>query len=167
LWQQGQRPDVQAFLAQAGSLTAQQLAAVLLVDLRQRWQTGERVGVEAHLRTYPALRDDPEAALDLIYGEYLLHQEHGETLALSEFGRRFPEHAERLRLQVQLRQAVDAACADAIAQRPGQAGSAPAGQAVPPSEEWPRIPGYAIEGVLVPNQGTCCASVGASARRAG
>jgi tRNA A-37 threonylcarbamoyl transferase component Bud32 len=140
LWQLGQRPDVHAFLARAGALPPHQLAAVLLADLRQRWQHGERVGVEDHLRAYPALREDPEAALDLIYGEYLLRQEHGETAGLGAFGQRFPEHAERLRVQVELRQAVDAG-ADTTAEGTGREAAAPPG-------EWPAVPGYTIEGVL-------------------
>jgi serine/threonine-protein kinase len=148
LWQQGQRPDVRAFLAGVDALRPQQLAAVLLVDLRQRWQHGERVGADDHLRAYPALRADPEAALDLIYGEYLLRQEHGEAPSLSAFGQRFPEHAERLRVQVQLRQAVDAAGADTGLGGTASAGGAPAGRVQASIREWPAIPGYAIEGVL-------------------
>jgi hypothetical protein len=141
LWQQGQLPDVNAFLARAGALNPPQLAAVLLVDLRQRWQGGERLGAEEHLRAYPALRQDPEAALDLIYGEYLLRQEHGETPNLSEFGQRFPEHAKNLRVQIELRQAVDAAGADTTAEGARNGAAAPAA-------DWPIIPGYAVEGVL-------------------
>jgi hypothetical protein len=148
LWQQGQRPDVRAFLAGVDTLRPQQLAAVLLVDLRQRWQHGERVGADDHLRAYPALRADPEAALDLIYGEYLLRQEHGEAPSLSAFGQRFPEHAERLRVQVQLRQAVDAAGADTDLGGTASAGGAAAGRVQAALGEWPSIPGYAIEGVL-------------------
>src|SRR5437773_11423841 len=92
LWQQGQQPDVQAFLARAGTLHPPQLAAVLLVDQRRRWDRGERGGAEVYLQAYPSLRQDPEAALDLIYGGYLLRCECGETPALSDFDLRFPEH---------------------------------------------------------------------------
>jgi serine/threonine protein kinase len=65
------------------------------------------MGGEVYLEASPRLRSDPEAALDLIYGEYLLLCEYGEKPSLSDFDRRFPEHAERLRLQVELRQAID------------------------------------------------------------
>jgi hypothetical protein len=46
LWRQGKRPDVGAFVVQAGPLTPTRLAAVLRVDQRRRWQRGERVRAE-------------------------------------------------------------------------------------------------------------------------
>ncbi len=46
LWRQGQRPDVRAFLAGAGNLSLAQVAAVLAVDQRERWQSGERIPAE-------------------------------------------------------------------------------------------------------------------------
>src|SRR5262245_22241403 len=88
LWQQGQRPDVQAFLAAAGTLTPAEVAAALLVDQRQRWQAGERRTAEAYLEMYPRLRDDFEYALELIYGEYLLCEELGEAPDLEDYFRR-------------------------------------------------------------------------------
>src|SRR5262245_52234381 len=108
-WQQGQQPDVHAFLARAGALRPHQLAAGLLVDQRQRWQRGERVGTQVYLEAYPSLREVTEAVLDLIYNEYLLGCEGGDMSALSDFGQRYPEYAGPLRLQIELRQAVGAA----------------------------------------------------------
>src|SRR5690349_1026450 len=102
LWRQGQRPDVAAFLASVGPLAALEAAAVLRADQRERWSAGQRVPAEDYLAAAPAVRDDPEAALDLIYGEFLLRQEAGENPDLSEFQRRFPGHAATLGLQVQL-----------------------------------------------------------------
>ncbi len=165
LWRQGQQPGVAAFLAQAGALRPDQLAAVLLVDQRQRWQRGERLGVEIYLQAYPTLGAEPEAVLDLIYGEYLLRREQEEVPTLSEFARRFPEYAQPLRLQVELRQALDASSgllADPYATREGdggamttaepyatraEGGAGTAGPAAPPSA-WPRLPGYEILGPL-------------------
>src|SRR5215470_15527008 len=91
LWQEGQRPEVGQFLAQAGALTPTQLAAVLRVDQRQRWQAGEHVPAEAYLERYPALQADPECALELIYGEFLLREESGAAHPLEELHRRFPQ----------------------------------------------------------------------------
>ena len=62
LWEQGRRPDVDAFLAQAGPLSPATLAAVLRVDQRGRWRAGERVPAEAYLQRYPALQTDADAA---------------------------------------------------------------------------------------------------------
>jgi hypothetical protein len=55
LWRQGGRPDVRLFLAAAGDLTPAQVAAVLLLDQRERWQIGERTPAEDYLRLYPHL----------------------------------------------------------------------------------------------------------------
>ena len=60
---------------------------VIPVLLRQQrlWQQGERPPVETFLEQEPALRDDPEAVLDLIYNEILLREERGETPRIEEY----------------------------------------------------------------------------------
>src|SRR5262249_18270412 len=93
LWQQGQRPDVDAFLAGAGPLSPDDVAAVLRVDPRQRWQAGERVAAEAYLQRHPAGRANPEAAVDLVFNEFLLRDRLGERPQAEEYLRRFPEYA--------------------------------------------------------------------------
>src|SRR6516162_4557181 len=106
LWRQGQRPDVQQFLAGAGELSLPRLLAVLQVDQLQRWQAGERVPAEAYLERHPALRADQDAAVEFVFGEYVLREDLGEAPALEEYQQRFPEHAARLRQQVDLHQAL-------------------------------------------------------------
>src|SRR5437867_8492248 len=95
-WRQGQRPDVDAFLAQAEPLSLEQAVEVLRLDQRERWQIGERVPAEAYLEHYPALRAHPEAAVDLIYYEFFLRERCGEQPDLEEYCQRFPEHADVL-----------------------------------------------------------------------
>src|SRR5205085_2143046 len=58
---------------------------------------GDRVPVEAYLGDAGAAAVDPDSALVLIHGEYLLRQELGEDPALEEYLGRFPALAERLR----------------------------------------------------------------------
>jgi hypothetical protein len=58
LWRQDQRPNLDVFLMQAGALVPPQLAAVLRVDQRERWQTGEKIIAETYLQRYPALVAD-------------------------------------------------------------------------------------------------------------
>jgi WD40 repeat protein/tetratricopeptide (TPR) repeat protein len=107
------------------------------------------MGAEVYLEAYPCLRSDLEAALDLIYGEYLLLCEYGEKPTLSDFDRRFPEHAERLRLQVELRQAVDAIGAGTTATGAGAAAKSTGDPVAPPgATAWPVVPGYDILGIL-------------------
>ena len=44
----------------------------------------------------------PNAAIDLIFAEYLLREEQGERPPLEEFLGRFPQHADELKLQIEL-----------------------------------------------------------------
>jgi hypothetical protein len=134
LWRQGQHPNVRDFLAGAGGLPPAQVAAVLLVDQRERWQLGERVSAETYLQLYPHLRDDFEYGLELVYGEFLLAEDRGEAPDLDEYVRRFPDYAERLRLQVELHRAMEPPGATTFVE-PG-----PAGQTGP----WPAVAGYEV-----------------------
>jgi WD40 repeat protein len=111
-WQSGQRPDLDTFLAHCGPLTLAQLAAVLRVDQRERWRAGERIEAEVYLTRHSALRDDPETAFDLIYNEFLLREEMGETPELGEYLQRFPEFADLLQLQLALHDSLDPKLAD-------------------------------------------------------
>src|SRR5690348_522639 len=65
-------------------------------ELRQRWQRGDRMPAEAFFQRDPALAQNEEAALDLIYCEFLLRGERGETPTVGEYLTRFPQFAERL-----------------------------------------------------------------------
>jgi hypothetical protein len=107
LWEQGQRPDVHVFLAGAGVVGAEELVAVLRVDQQQRWQAGERVGAESYLDAFPALREDREKALELIYAEFVLRQDRGENPNPDDFLARFPAYAGRLRQQFAFFDALD------------------------------------------------------------
>jgi serine/threonine protein kinase/WD40 repeat protein len=169
LWREGQRPDVRAFLAAAGDLKPEQIAAVLLHDQRERWQTGERIPAEWYLSLYPPLQADVEYGVELVYGEFLMREELGETAHVGEYQRRFPQYLSRLQLQWQLHEAVNAGsptpceCPTAImgergaghggdiAPEHGEMGSAKSrASAEPPATAtpWPVVPGYRIEGEL-------------------
>jgi WD40 repeat protein/tetratricopeptide (TPR) repeat protein len=92
---------------QSGELSLAQLAEALAVDQRQRWQAGERIPAEDYLAGQPALAADVERALELVYGEFLLRLELGETPQPDEYLQRFPQYAERLRQQFQLQRMMD------------------------------------------------------------
>jgi tRNA A-37 threonylcarbamoyl transferase component Bud32 len=148
LWRAGQRPDVDAFVVAAGDLSPAQTAAVLRVDQRQRWQTGERIPAESYLERYPRVRDDPDHALDLIFNEFLLRERLGERPGPDEFLGRFPGFAEVFQAQLRLHQAL---------QPSGSANAAPAAESsastiVGKSEQtelsWPTLPGYEVLGEL-------------------
>src|SRR5262249_14126460 len=107
LWGFGPPPDLQQFLAEWPSLAADDLLDVIEIDRAERWRKGERVKAEKYLRHFPALATDQEAALVLIYGEYYLRKELGESPSLMEFLARFPQHARRLRDQVMWHEAIE------------------------------------------------------------
>jgi WD40 repeat protein/serine/threonine protein kinase len=145
--QAGPRPDVRQALADAGDLTPGEASALLRVDQRERWRHGEPIPAEEYLQVYPPLQADFEAAIELIYAEYLLREEAGETPALREFELRFPRYAERLRLQVELHRALAEVGLDGAADPPSTepsaasgAGSEPAG----PDESGPDLCGRVL-----------------------
>jgi hypothetical protein len=145
LWCLGPPPDVEAFLSATGPLPPTEVAAVLRVDQRQRWQAGERVPAEDYLRRYLAVAADPDSALDLIYAEFLLRVGLGERPAVEEYLGRFPDHADTLREQIALHRALatDPGGGSAASSLAGAETLAPtsAGSGAP---GWPQVPGYEI-----------------------
>lgn len=107
LWHGDGRPDLDAFLAEAGDLAPDDLAAVLRVDQSRRWDRGERPGAEDYLRQYPRVADDEGAALDLIHNEFLLRERRGERPGLGEYLGRFPQYASGIRTQIELHLALE------------------------------------------------------------
>lgn len=107
LWEQGQQPDLDVFLAETGSLTPEQFIVVLRVDQRRRWAQGTPVRAEAYRERYAFLRNDSERLLDLIYSEYLLREAAGEAPVVEEYVLRFPQYASELRTQIGLHGAMD------------------------------------------------------------
>jgi serine/threonine protein kinase len=143
LCERGGRLDPDAFLAQAGALSPATTAAILRIDQRERWRRGEPVPVESYFAKHPGIVADTESALDLIFNEYLLCEQRGETPDTDGFLRRFPEHSEVLRAQIELHRAVagepdgDSACGAAWNRR-WQVEPAPS----------PDVPGYEVLGEI-------------------
>jgi eukaryotic-like serine/threonine-protein kinase len=104
----GARPDGGDTSGGAGDPDTDQLVLTLRADQRARWQTGERVTAHAYFREHPDLAANDDAAFELIYSEFLLREELGETLAAAEFLRDYPRFADRLRIQFEFHHALDA-----------------------------------------------------------
>jgi serine/threonine-protein kinase len=100
LWEQGQRPDPDTLLHAAGISSPHEVAAVLAADQWQRWQAGQRVPAEDYFARHPAVAADPAAALVLVYGEFFLREQRGETPTPEQYLARFPRCAEGLRRQL-------------------------------------------------------------------
>jgi serine/threonine-protein kinase len=148
LWQQGQCPDVRQFLDSAGELSLPQLAAVLAVDQRERWQRGERIAAETYLQHYPALRADVEHALELVYGEFLIREELREVPALEEYIQRFPQYACRLQEQAEVHRALAQASTDESENATVLDVARPATSPRKPRGRWLDVPGYQVLGEL-------------------
>jgi len=80
--------------------------ARLVQDHRERWRRGERLRVEAYLDRagLPSVTSDD--LLDLAYNELLLREEDGESPTLQEYLDRFPDHADALRAQFEVHEAL-------------------------------------------------------------
>jgi hypothetical protein len=78
---------------------------VIEAERERRWAAGERTPVEVYLQAHPSLADG-ELAIRLIYGEFLLRENMGETPSCEEYQQRFPALAERLAQQIVLHRAV-------------------------------------------------------------
>jgi serine/threonine protein kinase/Flp pilus assembly protein TadD len=74
------------------------LAARLIEEMAAAWQQGSRLSVEQFLARYPALGDQPDAAVRLIYEELCLRQERGEQVDTVEVLRRFPQWQPQLEI---------------------------------------------------------------------
>jgi serine/threonine protein kinase len=90
--------------AQAGGLAERGLDAAL-DEQRRDWIIGHRILADERLRQHPELADEPAYAAELIYQEFSLRQELGESPDWQQQLRQYPEHAawlERLRQADQL-----------------------------------------------------------------
>ncbi len=119
LWQT-EIPQLEGFLSQYEPLSSQELAAMIRVDLRERYRRNERVDVRHYFERFPALTADPEAAVDVIYAEYLARERLGEHPDLAEYEQRFPQWATVLAEQVRLHKAFDEQSASALENVPAE-----------------------------------------------
>jgi WD40 repeat protein/tetratricopeptide (TPR) repeat protein len=126
------RSDWTDLRAQLADLDAAALLALLRADQRRCWQRGERLGAEVYRERLPRLQQDESVFLDLVWSEFLLREELGESPTLAEYEQRFPALTERLRRQHDLHAALAGALLSALESgdpgtlRPVPAAAAPA-----------------------------------------
>ncbi len=146
LWGKDQVPNIRDFLQKTTNLTPQQVVEVLCIDQWQRWQQGDRIPAETYLEMHPALVGHPEAAFDLIYGEFLLREQSGEEPPYDSFNRRFPQFSQLLERQGKLHHAFEEEPPAAATDREKTDASQPKGQTdeLPEPAQWPVVPGYTI-----------------------
>jgi serine/threonine protein kinase/WD40 repeat protein/tetratricopeptide (TPR) repeat protein len=128
----------------AAGISLPELALELRGLQRSRWDEGQPLSVEQILAQFPQLEGDAESLVDLIFHEYVLREQAGESPTLEEFERRFPEQAAVLRMQVAFHRAVN------VAPREGETDgrldtSSPTNNLVAETEEFaPAFPGYEV-----------------------
>src|SRR5262249_43502317 len=101
----------------------------------------ERVPAEQYLHDFLPLGASAEHALDLVYAEYLLREQLGESPAQAEYAKRFPHFAEALRLQIDLHRALELSSGRRTVLTASADPTAAGGPA-------PTVPGYEVRGEL-------------------
>lgn len=135
--------DLREALGGRTDLPAAELAELACDDQVARWKAGHRIPVEAYLSVSPTLREDADAAFEVIYNEFALRESLGESPQTEEFLWRFPGFADRLLRQVAVHREFSPAGEDTLDDAPE----------TPPTsrtnaETGPNIPGYRILGEL-------------------
>jgi WD40 repeat protein/Tfp pilus assembly protein PilF len=156
LWRRGQHPKVEDFLARAGISDPAVVVTVLRVDQWERRRRGQLVPAESYLEAFPPVREEPEHAIDLVFAEYLMREQLGESPTFEEYARRFPQYADQLKLQVELHQAMEEQGAGEWRATWGEGQANPsanrrtesAATSSSDSMDHPNIPGYEVLGIL-------------------
>jgi eukaryotic-like serine/threonine-protein kinase len=123
----------------------------ILDEQETRWNRGERPVVEDLIAKHPALRENADAAIDVIYQEFVIRRDCGEFPAPEDYIRRFPAWADGLVRQFAVDDALHPAHEPA-ANRVDRSPNAPASPSAPAGLMEPAltrsIDGYTILGEL-------------------
>jgi tetratricopeptide (TPR) repeat protein/tRNA A-37 threonylcarbamoyl transferase component Bud32 len=87
-------PDTTSLPTEA--IRSGEVLEALLAEQRRSWRRGERVPVQAYLERYPVSDSHGESAAALVYQEFVLRQELGDSVSFAEYLREFPEYASDL-----------------------------------------------------------------------
>ncbi|MBV8609225.1 MAG: serine/threonine protein kinase, partial [Singulisphaera sp.] len=86
----------------AGSISL--LASLIKADLRCRYARGEAAAVAEYLEQFPALRDEGDRVLSLIYEEFCLREERGERPDPERFCDQYPAWRDSIASQLRYHQ---------------------------------------------------------------
>ena len=120
----GSRPDPAEYLPDDPVQRPAALLALLRADLALRWRMQERRPIEWYRDRYPEL--DGESLVALLYEEYCLREEAGESPEAAEYQARFPDVADSFQEVLEIHDLVGRA-------------RAPASRG--PCREWYAVPG--------------------------
>ncbi len=95
-WECGTPPKLTDFISSYGTQVPAQVAELAIVDLRNRWHLPTRKFAADYLHELPQLASDPQAAIELIYAEYLLWQQQPQGFDRSVFFSRYANYSSSL-----------------------------------------------------------------------
>lgn len=102
-WACGDEPLVAEFAGNAASDMNTELAAELVrIDMHERASRGLDVCLDSYLADLPELKETPVEIIALILDEYSIRTEAGHLVTFDEYARRFPEHLDTLRRELDL-----------------------------------------------------------------
>ena len=100
-WKQGATPDMASFLPEADRASDETrrrlLIEMIIVDIEQRWNHGNRCLLEDYLQMWPVLGTPETLPVDLIAQEYRVRCRCGDKPQCDEYAQRFPTRATALR----------------------------------------------------------------------
>jgi WD40 repeat protein len=117
-------------------LSSSQLVDVLCRHQRQVSSRGGWLPTEAYLQRFPALAENAQGALDVLFHEVLLREESGPGPTLEELLARFPQWKAAIERQWELHQALREE-AGTLASRQDETGRLPV-------DEFPRLPHFEL-----------------------
>jgi serine/threonine-protein kinase len=85
----------------------QELLEAALTEQRREWTSSKRTAIDEWLERYPALSADPAHAAELVYHEFTLRQELGESPSWDDYLRDYSQYAGALLLLRQADQLVE------------------------------------------------------------
>jgi WD40 repeat protein/serine/threonine protein kinase len=95
-WQQGNRPRIEQYLANAAGDSTTCLIELVHIDLEYALKAGEDARVEGYFKRFPELTRLTDAVRDLIATELDLRRRHDPMISVSEYIRRFPQFSKEL-----------------------------------------------------------------------
>jgi WD40 repeat protein/predicted Ser/Thr protein kinase len=119
-------------------LTSDEWVDLACVDLIERWRAGQRIPAETYLEFHTAIA---ESSFEVIYSEFAVRTELGESPGEAEYSSRFPHLAARLHRQL----AVDRALGANTVFSRGASGPLAVDAQGDPSLNLPTVEGYRIE----------------------
>src|SRR5258708_536489 len=121
----------------------QQCLRQAAAELTQRLRAGEACGAEQMFARFPELAGHAEAALELVYTEFVVREDLGQESSLVEWRARFPLLQERLQRLLDLPGAMQSG-----ADTPGPGSSTPLGAAPALGPPPARLGGFEILGEI-------------------